>query len=183
MTKIPDASSGSAAGEPPPPTPEEIDPFGDLDGAAALRAFGGKTRAEAEAMFRSQPLARLEDLFWMGPRAFDHYVPAAIRAVVDDPGGVDLDSVRALASALENRLGSADPETDPDAETDAKSGSGSAAPGSGSASPAPPPDASIRRLVTSACRSLVERFESFDPGEHDRDLPARLQALATRYDA
>ena len=138
--------------EPRLPTPDEINPFDDLDGRAALEAFLGKSLAEAEAMFREEPLSKLEDLAWMGSRAFDFYAPAAIRAVIDDPDGIDLDSVRALLTAIESRLG-------PD------NGHG------------PPPD-SIRLLVSSTFRDLAERFDSLEPSKQDRSLLPRIRRVA-----
>jgi hypothetical protein len=64
------------------PTATEINPEGDpLDGETAVRNFLGKSLADAEALFCNHAYNHryFEDLYYMGPKAFRYYVPAAIR--------------------------------------------------------------------------------------------------------
>ena len=53
-------------------------PNGSLDEGSACKHFLGKTLTEAEALFREASLYYQEDLMWMGPRAFQFYLPAAL---------------------------------------------------------------------------------------------------------
>ena len=63
----------------PIPTREDINVYDSLDERAACEHFLGKNVDEAEALFRENFLKYQEDLMWMGPRAFNFYVQAAIR--------------------------------------------------------------------------------------------------------
>jgi hypothetical protein len=63
------------------PTAEEINPDGDpYDGALAVKHFLGKSLSDAEALFcdHQYNLQYFENLWFMGPKAFCYYVPAAI---------------------------------------------------------------------------------------------------------
>lgn len=59
------------------PTANEINVYGSLDEIVASDHFLGKSLSEAESLFRENSLYYQEDLMWMGPRAFQLYLPAA----------------------------------------------------------------------------------------------------------
>jgi hypothetical protein len=65
------------------PTRED---FGDcLDAKSAWKSFGGKTVAEAYAIFDENPLHYQEDFVWMGERAFRFYYPVIDRYLRSGP--------------------------------------------------------------------------------------------------
>ena len=86
------------------PTADEINVYGTLDEACAVEHFLGKTLEEAEALFRENSLYYLEDLMWMGPRAFCFYVRAAINDLTSSAGTGDYDGVSSFLTAVEFRL-------------------------------------------------------------------------------
>ena len=86
------------------PTAEQLNPFDDLDGRAAVRRFLGKTMVEAEALFRENSMLYQEDLMWMGPEAFKYYFPAAVSYIQSEASQGDEDMVRCLASVIDFRL-------------------------------------------------------------------------------
>jgi hypothetical protein len=86
------------------PTADEISVYGTLDEACAVEHFLGKTLEEAEALFRENSSCYLEDLMWMGPRAFCFYVPAAINYLRSSAGAGDSDGVNAFLTVVEFRL-------------------------------------------------------------------------------
>jgi len=86
------------------PTPEQINPFGDLDGNHAEKNFLGKSIEEAEALFKESSLYYQEDLFWMGPKAFCFYLPAVYRYLQSKDSEEDCDILNCLAGTLDSRL-------------------------------------------------------------------------------
>jgi hypothetical protein len=75
------------------PTAEEINVYDSLDERNAVEHFLGKSISEAELLFRNHANFHAEDLMWMGPKAFNYYILAAIRyirssASLDDAFGV-----------------------------------------------------------------------------------------------
>ena len=86
------------------PTAEEINPTpGCLDEECACRNFLGRTRREAEELFRDNLLHYSEDLLWMGPRAFEFYVRAAIDYLKSEHARGDCDGVSAFHGTIELR--------------------------------------------------------------------------------
>ncbi len=60
------------------PTEDDINVHGSLDELAARDHFLGKSVDEAEELFRDNSAHYQEDLMWMGPRAFQFYLPAVL---------------------------------------------------------------------------------------------------------
>ncbi|MBK9072100.1 MAG: hypothetical protein IPL79_14010 [Myxococcales bacterium] len=87
------------------PTASELNPFpDDLDGQVAQRNFLGKTVEEAAQLFAKQG-GSVEDLMWMGPRAFVYYLPAALRYLEGATTDCDeWDVVGALPGTIAFRL-------------------------------------------------------------------------------
>jgi hypothetical protein len=87
------------------PTASEINPIPeDLDGRAAQEHFLGKTFEDAVRLFQENSLFYLEDLLWMGPKAFCYYFPAAAHYLKSDAGEGDTDALRCLASIIHSRI-------------------------------------------------------------------------------
>ena len=87
------------------PTSQEINPHpGCLDGQYAVKMFLGKDLHEAEAMFAENGISRQEDLFYMGPRAFAFYFPAALNYLKSNKSENDSDFASSMTGMLEWRL-------------------------------------------------------------------------------
>ena len=86
------------------PTAEEIGGAGGLDEAYAVEHFLGKSVREAEALFRENDLYYLDDLGWMGPKAFCFYVPAAIAYLMSESASYQCDAVNFFHGKLERQL-------------------------------------------------------------------------------
>ena len=63
------------------PTEKDINPFGDLDAAWAVKSFLGKDVEQILALFRKEGeiYSYIEDLGWMGSYAFSYYFQAVIK--------------------------------------------------------------------------------------------------------
>lgn len=86
------------------PTSSELNPHDDLDGRVAQAHFLGKTVSEAIDLFANQG-GTVEDLMWMGPRAFVYYLPAALMYLERASADTDeWDVVGALPGTLGFRL-------------------------------------------------------------------------------
>jgi len=90
------------------PTEAEINVYDSLDERAAVLVFYGKTLEEAEELFRENSLRYQEGLMWMGPKAFDYYMDAAINYVKSPAGVRDEAMVHAITSILDYRLDNGD---------------------------------------------------------------------------
>ena len=71
------------------PSRADINVYDSLDERSACEHFLGKNLDEAEALFRENFLYYQEDLMWMGPRAFQYYVRAAINHLRSDTASGD----------------------------------------------------------------------------------------------
>ncbi len=87
------------------PTASDINPHDDLDGRCAQDHFLGKSVRDAVELFATNGGA-VEDLMWMGPRAFVFYVPSALLYLESDvaAGGDDWGVVDALPETIAFRL-------------------------------------------------------------------------------
>jgi hypothetical protein len=105
MTPIGQPSRASGSGnEMRLPTVNEINVFGTLDEMSAAEHFLGKTCEEAEALFRENSLAYLEDLLWMGPQAFCFYAPAAVTYLRSSAAAGSPDDINSFIGIVEFRL-------------------------------------------------------------------------------
>jgi hypothetical protein len=86
------------------PTSDEINVHGSLDERWAVKNFLGKSLCDAEALFRENDLHHLDDLNWMGPKAFCYYVAAAISYLKSESAKGGPDAVNFFHGILENRL-------------------------------------------------------------------------------
>lgn len=86
------------------PAKDEINIYNSQDEIAACDHFCNKTLEEAEALFRENSLYYCEDLMWMGPRAFNFYLQAAINYLLSDYSIGDSDMINCLYSVMEYRL-------------------------------------------------------------------------------
>ena len=78
------------------PVESDFDPFGGcLDARSAWRHFGRLSLQQAYDLFISNPLRYQEDFMFMGPRAFEYYLPVIDRYLREVPGGEDLDGCEA----------------------------------------------------------------------------------------
>lgn len=82
----------------------EIDCYGSLDEKVAVEHFLGKNLQQAEVLFAQNFSCYMEDLMWMGPRAFCYYVQAAISYLKSASAFGDSDAVIAFMSAVQVRL-------------------------------------------------------------------------------
>jgi hypothetical protein len=114
-------------------TREEINVHDSLDERSACKNFLGKTLEEAEALFRENFFSSQEDLMWMGPVAFQFYVPAAISYVQSANAKGDSDAINCFLSLLESRLEHEPESMKPTAE-----------------------------VLVKACRFIVEHYDQFD---------------------
>jgi hypothetical protein len=85
------------------PTKDEINIYNSLDEITAYEHFYNKTLKEAEALFRENSLTYGQDLMWMGPRAFNFYLQAAITYLQSDYSVCDSDIINCLYSVVEYR--------------------------------------------------------------------------------
>ena len=83
------------------PKQDQIDVFGTLDERKACKHFLGKTVDEAVRLFEENALFYQEDLMFMGPVAFQYYVPAFVRYIDSAVG--DSDAVNCFVGLLEHR--------------------------------------------------------------------------------
>lgn len=86
------------------PTENEINAFDTLDERSAVENFLGKDLEQARALFRENFLRYQEDLMFMGPKAFQFYVRAAIDSLCDPASSEDSDAVSSFCSLIEYRL-------------------------------------------------------------------------------
>jgi hypothetical protein len=85
------------------PTAADINVFDSLDERSAVEHFLGKDLAAAESMLRENFLYYQEDLLWMGRRAFEFYVQAAIRMGEAALATGDDDTVHDVRYVLDQR--------------------------------------------------------------------------------
>jgi hypothetical protein len=90
------------------PTYEEINVYNSLDEITACKRFLNVTLSQAEQLCRESSLDFAQDLMWIGPIAFQFYLPAAINYVESDYAIGDSDIINCLSSVLEYRW--AEPE-------------------------------------------------------------------------
>ena len=133
-----------------PPTAQEINPTPkNFDEQRAVENFLGKSLEEAEAMFRENAFAVVDDLMWMGPVAFRFYVPAAIHFSQSEAAKGEGDFINGFISVLKHRLEFEADELRPVAEQ-----------------------------LASGCDYLIQHHNRFNlMPEIDGDVPARLAAL------
>lgn len=86
------------------PTEGEINVLDTLDERRAVENFLGKDLEEARSLFRENFLRYQEDLMFMGPKAFQFYVQAAIDYLCDPAASEDSDAVSSFCSVIEHRL-------------------------------------------------------------------------------
>ena len=86
------------------PNANDINVDNSLDEQWAMKNFLGKTIADAEALFRENDLHYLDDLNWMGPKAFCYYVPAAISYLMSESADGASDAVNFFHGIVDNRL-------------------------------------------------------------------------------
>lgn len=91
------------------PTEAEINVYDSLDERAAVKRFLGKDLEQARALFRENFLYYQEDLMWMGPVAFQFYVPAAISYLLSKDADLDAGAASSFCGLVEHRL-----ENEPD---------------------------------------------------------------------
>ncbi|MGE0144844.1 MAG: hypothetical protein AB7I19_16025 [Planctomycetota bacterium] len=85
------------------PTADDINRFDSLDERSAVTHFLDKDLAAAESMLRDNFLHYQEDLIWMGRRAFEFYVRAAIRIGEEAIANGDEDTVNDVRWLLDQR--------------------------------------------------------------------------------
>jgi len=86
------------------PTQKDINVYGSLDEQYASEHFFGKDLHEAELLFRENCGYYCEDLMWMGIKAFQFYVTAAIRYLVSAGEQADEYDVQGFVSAVSFRF-------------------------------------------------------------------------------
>ncbi len=87
------------------PTVADINVFDSLDEQAAVRRFLGKTLNEVETWCRDGfALDVTQDLYWIGPRAFNFYVEAVVRYLKSEASLGDSDAVNGFLGMTEFRL-------------------------------------------------------------------------------
>ena len=88
------------------PTLLDISPTGgvDLDEKCAMEHFLGKTQEQASALFFENSIYFIDDLRWMGGRAFVYYLPSVIPYLTSPESRGDSDAVDSLISILRSRL-------------------------------------------------------------------------------
>lgn len=83
------------------PTASEINVFDSLDERDACERFLGKDLAEAEAMFRENPLLYSESLMHMGPCAAIFYGSALVSYVRSSDSRGDIEAASSLIGVVE----------------------------------------------------------------------------------
>jgi len=138
------------------PTASELNPFpDDLDGQVAQRNFLGKTVEDAAQLFANHG-GSVEDLMWMGPRAFVYYLPAALRYLEGVTANSDeWDVVDALPGTISFRLDHA-PADIADAWSTI---------------------AHLCAYVLAHADRLVDEWDRAEVSDRYRDLSARISAL------
>jgi hypothetical protein len=86
------------------PTRKDINVYGSLDEQTESEHFFGKDLQAAELLFREDCGSYCEDLMWMGIKAFQLYVTAAIRYLVSAGEHADDYDVQGFVSAVSDRL-------------------------------------------------------------------------------
>jgi hypothetical protein len=86
------------------PTAEEINVFDSLDELDAVEHFLGKDLEQAQSLFRENFLRYQEDLMFMGPKAFQFYVLAAIKYLLSSESNGDSDAVSSFCSLIDHGL-------------------------------------------------------------------------------
>lgn len=74
--------------------------YDSLDERMACEHFLGKDLAQAEAMFRENPLCYQEDLMWMGPVAFRYYLPAFVCYLRSEYSRGDSDAINCFHGVI-----------------------------------------------------------------------------------
>lgn len=85
------------------PTTSDINVYDSLDEQSAVKRFYGRSLEEAEQLFCDNFLSCQEDLFAMGPRAFNFYVLAAVRYLLSPDSNGDSDAISSFCSGLHLR--------------------------------------------------------------------------------
>lgn len=86
------------------PSESDFIVHGDLDERDACAHFLGKTLEEAEALFRESSVGAAQDSMWMGPVAFEYYLPAALAYLRSPESAEDSDILNALYGTLAFRI-------------------------------------------------------------------------------
>jgi hypothetical protein len=86
------------------PTAEEINVFDSLDERCAVENFLGKDLEQARSLFREDFRRYQEDLMFMGPLAFQFYVPAAIDYLLSEEADCAADAAVSFCGLIEYRL-------------------------------------------------------------------------------
>lgn len=90
------------------PTREEINPIAeDLDGQTALKHFYGKSQSEAAKLFFGSELDAMnyiDDLRWMGSKAFSFYFPSVEPYLLSQESKEDSDAINVMIGVLEGRM-------------------------------------------------------------------------------
>lgn len=86
------------------PSENDISVHDTLDELAAVTRYFGKNLHEVEKSFRDGGLSYVEDLMWMGPKAFTYYVFAAINYLKSKYSLEDIETVSSLIAAIEFHL-------------------------------------------------------------------------------
>src|SRR5271168_1496163 len=86
------------------PTAEEINVFDSLDELDAVEHFLGKDLEQAQSLFRENFLRYEEDLMFMGPRAFQFYVPAAMNYLLSSESNGDREAVSSFYYLIDHGL-------------------------------------------------------------------------------
>lgn len=90
------------------PTREEINPVAeDLDGQMALKHFYGKSQSEAAKLFFGPELDAMnyiDDLRWMGSKAFSFYFPSVEPYLLSQESKEDSNAINVMIGVLEGRM-------------------------------------------------------------------------------
>ncbi len=86
------------------PTAEEINPHKDLDGQWAEKNFSGKTIDEITELLKEDSLKYQEDFMWMGPKAFEFYLPAVFNYISSPFSEGDIDFISCMLGNFSFRL-------------------------------------------------------------------------------
>ncbi len=137
------------------PNAKEINVHDSLDEQWAEKNFLGKDLEKAKQLFRENPLHYLDDLMWMGPKAFCRFLPAAIDYLICPDSIGDADAVNSFLDILEFRLKHDGPAIAPS-----------------------------KPNIRAAILAILERWECYDCNpEIYGDLPARYRTLLPKLNA
>lgn len=94
------------------PTPKEISPTGGqlLDERYALEHFLGKSVEDASQLMFENAIYYIDDLGWMGLRAFAFYLPSVVPYLESEDSREDSGAIDGLVSIITRRI-----DEDPDA--------------------------------------------------------------------